>query len=208
MRYRPSRQSGINPIWVLIGVNVLIFVAEWISRTGPGVESSPVYSRFALQPYDINNVTSQPWTLVTYMFLHADWTHILFNMIALYFLGTFTVYVVGETAFLVTYFVGGILGGLFVLLYSSFSPIFGVIGASGAIFALGGLLMVLRPDIKVMLFPIPVEMPLWIAILINFVLTTIAAFGGVGIAWQAHLGGLVYGLVIGYYLRRKQYRRY
>jgi membrane associated rhomboid family serine protease len=195
MSIRRYRQPGINPIWVLIGVNFLIFLAEQFDS------QNLIIARFALFPSEIG---SQPWTLVTYMFLHASWLHVIFNMIALYFLGTFTMYVIGETAFLVTYFVGGIVGGLFVLLFAQFFPTGGVVGASGAVFALGGLLMVLRPSIKVIMFPIPVEIPLWIAILINFVFVAVNP----GVSWEGHLGGIVYGAAVGYFYRRREFRRY
>ncbi len=196
--YRPNRRSGVNPLWILIGVNVVIYLASLVDQQGL------INQRFALVPADLRN---QPWTIVTYMFLHANIWHILFNMITLYFFGTFAIGLVGETAFLVTYFVGGIVGGLF---YVALSPLLGatyseVVGASGAIYALGGLLMVMRPNVRVITFPIPIPMPLWIAILIGFVLIT---FTNPNIAWQAHLGGLVYGAAVGFYYRRREYRRY
>jgi membrane associated rhomboid family serine protease len=194
MSYRPYRRQGINPIWVIIGVNVVIFVATIINQYA-------IYTQFALSP---SGVEQKPWTLFTYMFIHANFVHIIFNMLTLYFFGTFTMALVGETAFLVTYFVGGIVGGLFYFLFSFPLGYAGpVVGASGAIYALGGLLMVMRPNTRVYTFPIPVPMPLWIAILVGFVLVSFFP----GVAWQAHLGGIVYGAVIGYYYRRREMRR-
>jgi uncharacterized protein len=195
MGYRRYSQSGISPIWVLIGVNFLIFIATYFDS------QNSIFARFALDP---SQVGSQPWTLVTYMFLHANWVHIIFNMISLYFLGTFTIYVIGETAFLVVYFMGGIVSGLIILLFAQFINTGIVVGASGAIFAMGGLLMVLRPNIRVMMFPIPVEIPLWISILISFV---IVAFNP-GVSWEGHLGGIVYGAAVGYFYKRREFRRY
>jgi len=138
------------------------------------------------------------------MFLHASWAHIIFNLLTFYFFGTFTMALIGETAFLITYFVGGIVGGLVYFLLSF--PLgygAGVVGASGAIYALGGLLMVMRPKTRVYTFPIPIPMPLWIAILVGFVLVSFFP----GVAWQAHLGGIVYGAAMGYYYRRREMRR-
>ena len=74
------------------------------------------------------------------------------------------------------------------------------IGASGAVFAVGGVLAVMRPKIKVLVFPIPVPLPLWSAIIGGFVI--ISFFPNV--AWQSHLGGLVFGLVMGYFLHRQE----
>jgi membrane associated rhomboid family serine protease len=199
MSYRPYRKSGINPIWILIIVNFVVFIATLI---GNSQIPNPIYARFALVPATIGQ---EPWTILTYMFVHAGWSHIIFNMITLYFFGTFAMALVGETAFLTTYFVGGIVGGL---VFIALAPIVGasnsiVVGASGAIYALGGLLMVMRPNTRVITFPIPIPMPLWIAILIGFVLVSFYP----GVAWQAHLGGLIYGAAVGFYFRSREYRR-
>ena len=198
MSYGRNRGLNVNPLWVIIGVNVVIFLVSILDQRGL------IENRFALIPADIGQ---QPWTLLTYMFLHASIWHILFNMLTLYFFGTFAVALVGETAFLTTYFVGGIMGGLVFLLFS-FIPLSyfqdtqyaAVVGASGAIYALGGLLMVMRPNTKVITFPIPIPMPLWVAILIGFVLVSFYP----GVAWQAHLGGILYGAAVGYYFHRRE----
>ncbi len=197
MSYRRYRRPGINPIWVIIGVNIVIFLVSLPLFDPRGV----IDSTFALYPAGLG---AKPWTIFTYMFLHASWPHIIFNMLTFYFFGTFTIALIGETAFLVTYFVGGIVGGLFYFLLS-FPLGYGapVVGASGAIYALGGLLMVMRPNTRVYTFPIPIPMPLWVAILVGFVLVSFFP----GVAWQAHLGGIAYGAAIGYYYRRREMRR-
>jgi membrane associated rhomboid family serine protease len=81
-----------------------------------------------------------------------------------------------------------------------------VVGASGAIYAIGGLLMVMRPNIRVLFFFF-IPTPLWIAILIGFAMAAIPQVGS-GIAWQAHLGGLLFGAAVGYYFRRREIRRF
>jgi uncharacterized protein len=198
MSYGRNRGLNINPIWVIIGVCVVIFLFSNFDQR------NLIENRFALIPAFIGQ---QPWTLLTYMFLHGGVWHLLFNMLTLYFFGTFAIALVGETAFLTTYFVGGIVGGLTYLLFS-FAPIpyfqnsqyIAVVGASGAIYALGGLLIVMRPNTRVVAFPIPIPMPLWVAILIGFVLVLLYP----NVAWQAHLGGIIYGAAVGYYFRRRE----
>ena len=74
------------------------------------------------------------------------------------------------------------------------------VGASGAIFALGGALAVMRPRLKVFVFPVPVPVPLWAAVIGGFFIISLLP----GIAWQAHLGGLVFGLIAGYFFRRRE----
>jgi membrane associated rhomboid family serine protease len=194
MSYRPYRRPGINPIWIIVGVNFVVFIATLINQ-------AIIYFRFGLIPSAIGQA---PWTVFTYMFVHAGWYHIIFNMLTFYFFGTFAMALVGETAFLTTYFVGGIVGGLFFL---ALSPLVGtsndiLVGASGAVYALGGLLVVMRPNVRVMTFPIPVPMPLWVAILVGFVLISFIP----GVAWEAHLGGIIYGAAVGYYYRRRERR--
>ena len=195
--FRSNRMSGLNPVLVLIGVTVVIYLAQMLDP------SANIEKQFALSTFDWIN---RPWTLLTYMFLHGSMTHVLFNMVTLYFFATFVIALVGETAFLLTYFAGGILGGLMYILFSyipvpliqAYGP---VVGASGAIFALGGLLMVMRPNSRVLMFFV-IPMPLWIAILVGFLIIT------PGIAWQAHLGGLVYGAMVGWYYRRREIGRF
>ncbi len=76
------------------------------------------------------------------------------------------------------------------------------IGASGAIFAIAGTLTIMRPRLPIVLFPIPVPMPLWVAVIGGFVLLTLLSLG-LNVAWEAHLGGLLVGLVAGYIFRRR-----
>jgi membrane associated rhomboid family serine protease len=197
MRYQAPRRSGpISPILVIVIVNLLIFIATYINQ-------QVIYARFALLPATLGQ---EPWTVFTYMFVHGGLSHIIFNMITLYFFGRFVIALVGEGSFLITYFLGGIVGGLFFYLYTMLIgyPFTYLVGASGAIYALGGLLLVMRPKAKVVVFPIPVPISLWIAILVGFALSAL----NVTVAWQAHLGGLVLGAVIGLYFRRRENRPY
>ncbi|MCX6004998.1 MAG: rhomboid family intramembrane serine protease [Chloroflexi bacterium] len=105
--------------------------------------------------------------------------------------------IAGLRNFLLIYFIGGIVSGIFVLWLSPVNSI--TIGASGAIFALGGALAILTPREKVFIFPIPVPMPLWVAVIIGFLVLTMMP----NVSWQGHLGGLLLGLLAGLYLRRR-----
>lgn len=79
-------------------------------------------------------------------------------------------------------------------------PLSIAIGASGAVFALGGALAVMRPKLRVLVFPVPVPMPLWVAVIGGFVIISFLP----NVAWQAHLGGLAFGTIGGYFFRRKE----
>jgi len=139
------------------------------------------------------------------MFIHAPFPnigHILGNMITLYFFGNFLVGLVRERAFLLVYFLGGLLGN--ILFYVLAPPLSIAVGASGAIFAVGGALAVLRPRWTVYVFPLPVPIPLWVAVIGGFLLMSFMP----SVAWEAHLGGLVFGLVMGYIFRLREHGRF
>jgi membrane associated rhomboid family serine protease len=122
-------------------------------------------------------------------------------MLTLFFFGQYLIGLVGENRFFAVYFTGGILGGiLYVLLAPPFTT---AVGASGAVFAVGGALAMLRPQTKVIVFPIFIPIPLWAAIVGAFFILSFFS----GIAWEAHLGGLIVGVIAGYIFRRRE-RRY
>jgi membrane associated rhomboid family serine protease len=190
---RTLRPVNLNVLWFLIALNVLIFIITLL-------RPQEVFSIFGLTPALLSQ---QPWTIITAMFVHGGFTHILFNMISLYFLGSFFLRAVGDRTFLAVYFLGGLAGNaLYVLLAP---PYVTGVGASGAILAIGGALAVLLPRVPVYIFFIPIAMPLWVAILIFFVILIILPMlvGG-EIAWQAHLGGVLAGVAAGFILRRRR----
>ena len=123
-------------------------------------------------------------------------------MFTLFFFGRFLSGLIGTRAFLTIYFFGGILGNIFFMLLGS--PFAIVIGASGAVFALGGTLAVLTPKLRVFIIPIPVPVPLWVAVIGGFVIMSFFP----SVAWQGHLGGLVFGLAAGFVLRYRVRRFY
>ncbi len=187
MGYRNYQGSKLSPIWVLIAVNFLLFIATVIVPK--------LIFLLGLQPASFPH---WPWTIVTNLFMHSGLWHIIANMLALYFFGTYLSRLVGESKFLIVYFCGGILGNiLFILLAPPFSV---AVGASGAIFALGGALAVMRPKLRVFIFPVPVPLPLWSAVIGGFLIVSLLPH----IAWQAHLGGLVFGLIAGYFFRKRE----
>ena len=111
------------------------------------------------------------YTLLTSIFSHANFAHIMFNMLALLFMGTFLESIIGTRKFLSVFFITGFVGGLAFLLETAMSnEIIFALGASGAIFGISGALMILRPNVPVVVFPFPFPMPLWVAMLFNLIL--------------------------------------
>ena len=190
VRYR-SGEGELIPIIVLIILNVLVYIAINIA----GMMDVSIVGHLGL---GVTTFLSDPWTIITYMFTHQDFFHLLANMLTLYFFGSFLNRITGVRTFLTVYFLGGIIAGIFVLLLAK-PPYYLTIGASGAVFALGGVLTVLTPQLKVFIFPIPAPLPLWVAIVGGFLLMMLMP----NVSWQGHLGGLLFGLAAGWYLRRR-----
>lgn len=184
--YRSTRGFSIGPIWILIAFNLVLFLVALVRPN--------LIFTFGLRP---ELFLQRPWTIITSMFLHGGFGHIFANMITLYFFGSYLNRLVGDRNFLIIYFGGGILGGFLYMLIEPFGPT--AIGASGAVFALGGALTVLRPKMRVLIFPIPVPLPLWGAVIGGFLVMSFIP----GVAWQAHLGGLVFGAVVAFLFRRR-----
>ncbi len=162
----------------------------------------PIFGYLALLPAA---VPFRPWTVFTYMFLHAGFMHIFFNMLALYFFGPRLEARLGSNHFLALYFASGLVGAL-----ASFtSPYTPVIGASGAVY--GILLAYARywPRDRIYIWGVfPVE----VRVLVIF-LTGLSLFGGISgggnVAHFAHLGGFLGGyLYIKWYEYRLPARRF
>ena len=178
---------NLNPIWIIIGIDLLMLVATLIYRE--------LIFHLGLVP---ELFLSRPWTIVTNMFMHSGLWHCFANMLTLYFFGSYLSRLIGDSKFLIVYFGGGILGNILYILLGE--PLSIAVGASGAVFALGGALAMMRPKLKVIVFPIPVPLSLWVAIIGGFVVLSFLPY----IAWQAHLGGLIVGLIAGYIFKRKE----
>jgi membrane associated rhomboid family serine protease len=190
---RSGRSIGfeLNPVLVLIIINFVFYLATLINKS--------LLTELGLMPILF---TERPWTILTAMFVHVGFWHLFGNMIVLYFFGRVVYQMVGQNKFLLVYFIGGIVGNLlYVWLGADYSI---AVGASGAVYAIAGALVVMAPNIRVMLYFL-IPLPLWVVVLIFFVIWSIPSLFP-DIAWQAHLGGLVVGLVAGYIFRRR--RRY
>ena len=187
MRYRSYQNFKLSPILVIIAVNFLLFIVTAVVPE--------LIFLLGLQPASF---LLRPWTIVTNLFIHAGLWHIIANMLTLFFFGNAVLRLVGTGRFLIVYFGGGILGNiLFILLAPSFDI---AVGASGAVFAVGGALTMMRPKLRVFIFPIPVPLPLWVAVIGGFLILSLLPY----IAWQAHLGGLILGLATGYFFRKRE----
>lgn len=187
--FRGSNNFSLGPIGFLISLNLIMLIVTLILPN--------LRYELGLSPYLF---LSRPWTIVTNLFIHAGIWHFFTNMLTLYFFGSYLIRLVGDRNFLIVYFLAGLLGNA---VYLWLGPEISVaIGASGAIFGISGALTVLRPKLTVFIMPIPVPIPLWIAVIGGFALLSIPALAS-NIAWQAHLGGLVLGLAAGLIFKKR-----
>ena len=188
----------------IITANILFFfIVSLISIFYP-----EIFEFVALQP---SKIIEMPWALITSMFMHANPLHLFMNMFSLLFLGGFLERIIGKRRFLTLYFLSGLLGSILYILafYLTGANDLPAVGASGAIFGLGGMLAVITPRMPVYIMFIPVAMPMWFGVTLSLALLWLLSFlANLPIGNIAHLGGLVAGLFYAFYLRRKYRRRF
>ena len=209
---RAGKRGRFVPVvtWILIALNVLAFIAFYFLGFSPTVAcGDTICNNLALTPSYILH-GEKLWTIFTSMFAHAGIFHLFVNMLSLFFLGSFLERLIGKKRFATAYLATGIVASLF---FVAFAALFHqdltmpAVGASGAIFGLGGILAILTPRIPVYIMFIPIAMPLWLGIIVMLAaMWVISALAGVPVGNTAHLGGFISGLAYGFYLRMK-YRR-
>ncbi len=139
----------------------------------------------------------KPWQFLTYMFLHGNFTHLFYNVFAIFMFGCTLEHLISSKKFLFIYFSGGLLVGVITPLFYDAS-----LGASGAIFAIIGALTYLRP--RLIVFVMGVPMPLVLASIFWAFIDLIGAFYPDNIAHISHLIGLIIGILIA--TRFKEYK--
>ena len=171
----------------LIIINALVFVAQMVLD-----KTTNFTNTIALYPY--NNENFEPYQLVTHMFAHGGFFHILFNMYALWMFGSVLERVWGPKKFLIFYLVCGLAAAVAQMFVGA--P---AIGASGAVMGLLAAFAYLFPNTEffILPFPFPIKAKYMVAIY-----AAIDLFGGLhpgaadNIAHFAHLGGMVMGFIL------------
>lgn len=136
------------------------------------------------------------WQFLTYMWVHADVWHLMFNMMGLYFLGRPVEDRLGPARFTWLYLMGGFLGGVLWWVANLGKGWVYVLGASGAVLAVVMAFAVLYPRAPLVLFPIPIQIQArWLAVFYVIFSAVLALEMGGRIAHLAHLGGLIVGFV-------------
>jgi len=158
---------------------------------------TPIDSVLAFTP---SKIASQPWTILTAIFMHASFDHLFFNMFALFIFGRYLEARISERRYLAIFFLAGILGNVAYYLMSPASSV-PAVGASGAIYGVMGALAALYPGLVIYFFGIA-PMPMIFAAGLWFILEFTGMFVPSNIAHEAHLAGLIIGLLYGLYIKR------
>lgn len=167
---------------------------------------------FALWPLASPQYPGAPsfevWQLVTYGFLHGDWTHLFFNMFALYMFGGDIERLLGAQRFLQYYLVcvvGAAVAQLIVMNGMSTPPV-PTVGASGGVFGLLLAFGMAFPRRRILLIFPPIPMPAWLFVTLYGMLELYLGVTGsqVGVAHFAHLGGMAAGYAMLMYWRRRR----
>lgn len=178
-------------VLALLIANVAAFVLQ---QTLPGLADAFVFvPALALV---------RPWSVVTYMFLHGDVMHLLFNMLALYFFGPRVEERIRSRPFAILYFLSGITGALLSVVFSFSSPI---IGASGGVFGVMLAFAYFWPHERIFLWGV-VPVPARMLVIFTTLFALWSGFGGRGggIAHFAHLGGYLGAFLYLRWLDRKR----
>jgi membrane associated rhomboid family serine protease len=197
-----NRYASVAPPAVLniLIANCVAFLATKL------LSADAIYELFALFP--VESPWFKIWQPVTYMFLHGDFSHLFFNMFALWMFGRGLEQDLGTKRFLVYYFTCGIGAGLVQLLAMGHMGI--TIGASGAVFGLLLAFGMLHPNATIMLLipPIPMKAK-WFVIIYGLVELLFGVTGSYdSVAHYAHLGGMFWGWLLLLWWRYQDRKRY
>jgi|SRR3989344_1690728 len=145
-------------------------------------------------------VLERPWTLITSIFLHGSFVHLLYNMLGLALFGTILENDIGTKRFVLVFFAAGLAASLISLFFYN-----AVLGASGAVFGILGVLAVTRARMTIYLYFMP--MPMYVAAIFWVLLDVLGIFFPHGVANIAHLAGLGLGIAYGFYIKKPSNKR-
>lgn len=168
-------------------VLIVLMVIIWLLQQASGDVTSallysPAYTHAAMAPL----FGFEPWRMLTSVFAHGGIAHLLLNMLSLYFIGSNLEMILGRGRFLTLFLISGFGGSVGVLVLSEITS--AVVGASGAIFGLLGAYAVMA---KIMTGKIN---RLFLGLII---INLLYGFMMSGISWQAHIGGVITGVLVG-----------
>jgi len=211
---QPFRYVNFNVVYWLIGINIFVYLLMMLFGDKPvtslDISDLEMTNRYGQVYTEVNMTFSNVlammpqavikngavWTFITYMFMHAGVSHILFNMLGLFIFGVHVERQMGSKEFLLYYLVTGALAGVlsFIVYVFSGSMIVSLVGASGALYAVMMAYAILFPSSVIYIWGIlPLRAPIMVlgytVLSIFFVITG----GGGNVAHLTHLGGFIFG---------------
>ena len=182
-RARAAADRGAPVVtYSLIGITGFVYLMQWL------IPASVVTNAFFFSPVFMTEIQFEPWRALTSVFLHSTTLifHVLLNMYTLWIFGQLLEGMLGRIRFLTLYLISGLAGSVGVVVFAA--PNAQVLGASGAIFGLMGAFVVIQRRLG------GSTTQLYILLAINL---AIGFIPGANISWQAHLGGLIGGALVG-----------
>lgn len=176
----------------LAGVACIVSFIVMVLEMNAGV--SDAIDQVAFRPSDLTQL-SRSYTVLTSMFSHASLMHVFFNVLVLVMIGAMFEQRIGTRKFIIIYLLSGVAG---TLTFAAFHPndrFIQAVGASGAILGVIGAYGRLYPEERVMVIPFP-PLPAWVVVTAIVMLQLVFVVVDVGVAWEAHLGGLAAGVLL------------
>lgn len=201
-----------NNLTKLIYINIALFILISIAfiigflLKNPGIPAS--FVNLLSVPASLKILLTKPWSIITYMFVHKDIWHILFNMLWLYWFGRIFLEYLDQRKLVAVYLLGGITGALVYMLSFNIFPAFeGVvpesvaIGASASVMAIVVAIAAYVPDYTIQLFLFG-RIKIKYMVLAIFVLTSVMDFSVNSGGKLAHIGGALFGYLYTLNLRK------
>ena len=202
--------GGYKPIfsYLMIGINVVIFVFQ---ATLPQAQLQSFIFHYGSIPVELANGEDY-FTILTSMFLHGGWMHLIGNMLFLWIFADNIEATIGNIPFLIFYLTGGLAAAIVHTLFNLNSAV-PAVGASGAISAVLGAYLVMFPKSKVKVLVIYffrafsmsalLFLGFWIAqqLISGFFSLGADSAHTSGVAWWAHIGGFAFGVICGFFFR-------
>lgn len=207
-------QGGAKPLfsYTLILINVLVFGYEIMLTPD---QSEMMVTNYGAIPQEIIQGQDM-YTLLSCMFLHGGWMHLIGNMLFLWVFADNIEAVVGTFNFMIFYIIGGVAASAIHIFFNPYSEV-PMVGASGAISAVMGAYLIMFPSsrikVLILIFFTTTYVPALFFLGIWIVQQLVAGVGSLnpttaesaGVAWWAHIGGFIFGVVAGF-IARKQYK--
>lgn len=188
-------------IYVNLGVFLTVQIVRIVLLLSNSSDSFVIFLDYLAVPANLDVLARRPWTLISYMFLHVDFIHILFNLLWLYWFGTVFIQELGLKKLLSVYLTGGLAGGLLYVLFYNIFPVFAEVrdgsiamGASASVMAIVVAAATYRPDRRMHLILIGPVKIVYIA-LVMFIFTSLVDFSVNTGGKIAHIGGGLMGFL-------------